>query len=356
MIDLLGDEVLPKKRKARSKKKARERYGIAEWYGKDISSMSPEERKSLALISMSKDTDKPDCPFQSSIGIKKSCSKPGGVCTLRKYQETTTGDATALVSHPIVTICPVRFLGRSANGAHPLGWVGDKMGVRRNAIIVKETPFLKTLIAKKIAPHLQNNEETDDEDEDGKKAGRIDWILVERGSETNPEPRWCALETQAVYFSGKAMEAEFEPYVSNPERVHFPAINRRPDYRSSGPKRLAPQLDVKVPVLRGWGVKLAVLIDRYFFECMYDLPHAYSSGSDLDKLDNCEVAWFVVDYDEQMKLTFSHYQYSTLDGSIKALNATAPMSKQDFYASLKLLLSNQHKKGSKVFHELAAEA
>ena len=50
---------------------------------------------------------------------------------------------------------------------------------------------------------------------------------------------------------------------------------RRPDYRSSGPKRLSPQLDVKVPVLRNWGKKVVVVIDRFFYDNMNTLADAY---------------------------------------------------------------------------------
>jgi hypothetical protein len=35
--------------------------------------------------------------------------------------------------------------------------------------------------------------------------------------------------------------------------VPFPAVQRRPDFRSSGPKRLMPQLQIKVPTISRWG-------------------------------------------------------------------------------------------------------
>ena len=45
------------------------------------------------------------------------------------------------------------------------------------------------------------------------------------------------------------MRPEFDAYAVSPTPVLFPVGRRRPDYRSSGPKRLSPQRDVKVPVL-----------------------------------------------------------------------------------------------------------
>lgn len=146
------------------------------------------------------------------------------------------------------------------------------------------------------------------------------------------------------------MGHEFNAYLNSPHEILFPVAFRRPDYRSSGPKRLAPQLSVKVPVLRGWGKKVAVLVDRYFFDCMYDLPEAYARGrSDKEKRDNCEVAWFVVDYDAEMKLRLDEYRFSTLDGSVDAMNATQPMSKEAFNTSLKALATDKKKLGKKVY-------
>ena len=65
-------------------------------------------------------------------------------------------------------------------------------------------------------------------------------------------------------------------HAAAPSPVLYPVGKRRPDYRSSGPKRLSPQLDVKVPVLRNWGKKVVVVIDRYFFDNMNELTDAYA--------------------------------------------------------------------------------
>jgi len=64
--------------------------------------------------------------------------------------------------------------------------------------------------------------------------GRIDNVLV-RPSASKLE--WCALEMQAVYFSGRSMQADFALMRTwlGPG-VPFPTGQRRPDFRSSGPK------------------------------------------------------------------------------------------------------------------------
>ena len=73
--------------------------------------------------------------------------------------------------------------------------------------------------------------------------------------------------------------------------IPFPTQVRRPDYRSSGPKRLMPQLQIKVPSLRRWGKKMAVLVDQSFYE-------ALGRMDDVGHVSNCDIAWFIVRYDE----------------------------------------------------------
>jgi hypothetical protein len=61
---------------------------------------------------------------------------------------------------------------------------------------------------------------------------------------------WCALEIQAVYFSGQSMSNEFRMLAEGEtEAMPYPAKHRRPDWRSSGPKRLLPQLQTKVTTI-----------------------------------------------------------------------------------------------------------
>lgn len=345
--------------------KAAARYGIAEWYGKNIAIMTPAERRFAALVAQGNSTDVPICPFMSTLTPGAKCNKKGGVCTIRKYDDGETGFINHVAGGTVATTCPARFLGVTANNESVLSWVSKKMLDSERSTIVKETPFLRTLLSSyaiQQRPTLSQQlgfETLEDAtipygnlalDEEGKKAGRIDWLLIDPATENDTDPKWCALETQAVYFSGDKMGPEFDAYANNPDSVLFPVGFRRPDYRSSGPKRLAPQLSVKVPVLRGWGKKVAVLVDKYFFDSMCDLPEAFIHGrSDKEKRDNCEVAWFVVDYDSEMFLTLESYRFSTLNGSVEALNATAPMSKETFNNNLRKLTVDKKKAGKKVF-------
>lgn len=346
---------------------SRGRYGIAEWFGRDVTIMSSDERERAAGIALGHIKEKPVCPFMTTLTSEPKCNKKGGVCTIRKYEVGSDGEIVIQKDGIVATVCPARFLGKNQEGHSALRWVSTKMLDTEQATIVKETPFLQQLLSSaakqkrhkaSFQPDLDISYSDSDSDsspkdalpDEGKKAGRIDWLLMDSATIGNSDPKWCALETQAVYFSGDNMGAEFSAYLNAPRSVIFPVGFRRPDYRSSGPKRLAPQLSVKVPVLRGWGKKVAVLVDRYFFESMCDLPEAYSRGrNDSEKRDNCEVAWFVVDYDQNMKLILKEIRFSTLTASVDALNATEPMSKEKFNIDLNKLVSDHRKIGKKVF-------
>jgi hypothetical protein len=218
--------------------------------------------------------------------------------------------------------------------------------------VVKETPFLR-----KVTDTQNTVDPTESESEnEAKKAGRIDWIVVNPSTLTNGELEWCAVETQALYFSGDKMRPEFDAYAAAPSPVLFPVGKRRPDYRSSGPKRLSPQLDVKVPVLRNWGKKVVVVIDRYFFENMNTLTDAFARArNDQERRDNSDVVWFVVDFDEEMRLRPSTVVFTTLESSRRALNATEPLSKADFTRELRTVI-NDATRTNKVFKASKSEA
>ena len=88
----------------------------------------------------------------------------------------------------------------------------------------------------------------------------IDQVLV---SVSGQGLKWCALEMQAVYFSGKSMENDFKDMRQwEGPGIPFPKVQRRPDFRSSGPKRLMPQLQIKVPTISRWGKKMAVVLEK----------------------------------------------------------------------------------------------
>jgi len=211
------------------------------------------------------------------------------------------------VNNMLRTSCPTRF---SQGGVIPR-WVGEIVLGHSVPSIIPEVGFLDP-------PLLEDGSPLSD-----REVGKIDNILLIPG--TQPL-QWCALELQSVYFSGEAMRNEFDLIGTDPnDELPFPAASHRPDNRSSGPKRLMPQLQTKVPSLRRWGKKMAVVIDRGFFSSL-----AMGNMRTVKHVSNCDVAWFVVRFDEAEN---GHYDLvpdslylTTLEDSVEGLTAGVPTS------------------------------
>lgn len=214
-----------------------------------------------------------------------------------------------------VCVCPSRFFEDGM--IHR--WVGE-------TILGTPVPFVLSEIG--FLDRLRPAAKQEEEDPDGDVIGRIDSVLL------HPSRRpldWCALEIQAVYFSGKAMSHEFKLLsTSTAEAFPFPAQHRRPDWRSSGPKRLLPQLQTKTPTIRTWGKKVAVVVDEPFFASLI--------GLDRERhLSNAEIVWFVVGYEPTAtgwKLIPKDTVFTKLESSVKALTGGTPLPKEKFEEQL----------------------
>ncbi|MHB1200593.1 MAG: NotI family restriction endonuclease [Polaromonas sp.] len=162
-------------------------------------------------------------------------------------------------------------------------------------------------------------------------------ILVDTSSTNEDELRWVAAEIQAVYFSGREMASEFKAISQNVadggDGLIWPTEVRRPDYRSSGPKRLMPQLQIKVPTLRRWGKKMAVLVDEAFFQSLGKMEP-------VGDLSNADIAWFRVSFSitpatRRYQIERGGVLLTTLEESVKGLTAGAPVSRAVFEARIK---------------------
>ena len=191
------------------------RYGIAEWYGHDLRSLTEHQRQELATAALS--GQQRPCPFR--LG---PCTKPGGVCSMRPY--TSDGIHIDEPAGAPVIMCPYRF----EQDAILIRWLASIVGFDPSAAMVaREVPFMVGAT--------------------GRPAGKVDLVIAAESHEL----RWYGLEIQAVYFSGPGMDAEFQLMRSAVgTRPPFPSQTRRPDWRSSSAKRLAPQLQIKVPTMR----------------------------------------------------------------------------------------------------------
>ena len=305
-------------RKAKTPKppKTRRRYSIGEWYGSPFETISPAERFRNARAEMETDTIRGlDCPFQKN----RICSKKGGVCSLRRYEQT--GEAAVSMSGPLVTTCPNRFLEKGAI----FKWIGEKLLGTDRPIILRQVGFLNRFPSVADVP-------SDDEGDSRDFIGRIDHVLVHP---TKQPLDWCPVELQAVYFSGKSMRREFNMLSQSVlSAIPFPAEQRRPDWRSSGPKRLLPQLQTKVPDIANWAKKMAVVVDEAFFDAFFGPNVPFERQKHLSL---AQVAWCVVKYvksGNRWRLEPKEIVLSKLDSSVKALTGGVPLSREQFEGQL----------------------
>ena len=333
-----------------------ERFHIAEWYGYPFHSLSDwdrvrlaqhkvggsamsktelqrmaglEEKAALGALKASdqerltklrdklakQQSDELPCPFKTS-SAHPTCHKPGGVCSIRIYSESNgvvapiAGDKGRLRS-----LCPARF--------HQDGIVFNKIGEH---LLSDPTPkragevgFLKSTGNLDSAP--------------GEDVGRIDMILVKSNAAPGAPMDWVAVEVQAVYFSGKKMSIEFDHLAETQGKFSMAQIKRRPDYRSSGVKRLMPQLLTKVPTLRRWGKKMAIVVDVPFF-------HSMGKMERVTDVSNADIVWFLVDFVEnpsggRFRLEVVEEFYTTLESATLGLTGGIPVSQGVFETRIK---------------------
>ena len=305
------------------------RFGIGEWYGKSFVKLTSDQRFELAEVALThnRQTQMP-CPFKAADG-SEICTKKGGVCSLRLY--CLVGDGSATVSRggesDLRAVCPHRF--KQDNIIYRA--IGESVLGTSSPMVANEVRFLQR--------YRRDDKTSPDSGETGSETGssqgstredvgNIDNVLVHP---TASPMRWCALEVQAVYFSGISMTSLFRSiadYQGN--GLPFPDGTRRPDYRSSAPKRLMPQLQIKVPTLRRWGKKMAVVVDAGFYRSLGQIDT-------VSNLSNCDIAWFVTDYDESgetVMLTVGEPEKQTLERAVEGLTGGFPVTLDEFESKI----------------------
>ncbi len=273
-------------------------FGMAEKYGYPITDTTPATQ----ALRRSQ-----DCPFSN-----RSCSKKrgGGVCSI-----------TDEVSFPIV--CPERFKQNSVM-YDTIATIA--FGNSANYAVLSEIPFLRS-----------------HKDGANRSAGNIDNILVHLDQQGKIVD-WCALEVQAVYFSGSEMRPEVKAFEKDGS-VLKPAP-RRPDFRSSGPKRLLPQLEIKVPTLRRWGKKMFVAIDKPFFDWLPSIDK-------VNDISNADICWlsFKLDTDSSpYQLQHDETVLATLEESRVGLVAGYSPPKSEFEADIEEAVKSKNQQKNKVIY------
>ena len=197
------------------------------------------------------------CPFNNKVPncTKDKAQDPLGVCSINHN------------SSPVIT-CPIRF--------------------REDWIITDDASdfFFPQSTSWTSLTEVRLN------DRCGKSAGNIDVVLIAYDGDGKVYD-FGALEIQAVYISGNVRNP-FNFYMSDcttnsnmdwTSQPKFP----RPDFLSSSRKRLAPQLLYKGGILHAWKKKIAVALDKNFFETLPQLK-------EVDKSE-AEIAWLIYDLD-----------------------------------------------------------
>lgn len=285
--------------------------------------MSLSERMEC-IAAVEGEIKRPPCPFKPQVkGKLQKCTKASGVCTFKAYERDEQGSVRPVEGPDgaLRCLCPERF----NEGSVVFDWIGREILKAEKPIVVAQVPFLSPEVAQEIDTTKEPKQAS--EVVSGRRqgsVGRIDHVLVH----PNLDPfRWCAAEFQAVYFSGKALREDF-PAFSDPAvtGIPFPQLVRRPDYRSSGPKRLMPQLEIKVPALSRWAKKVAVVIDEGFSEFL-------TRTKQVGDVSNCEIAWFIVGFEEdgdRVRLVARDVKFTILKDAVDGLTAGLPMKQEQF--------------------------
>lgn len=328
-----------------------ERFHIAEWYGRPFLELTDADRRELAvhkvggsalkkaevtrLIALEakevegtltlkeiqrlavlrgmldeQHQNEQPCPFRTD-STHPTCTKPGGVCSLQLLSDEG-GQVHALPGERgmVRALCPYRFHQDNTVFRH----IGERLLGNSNPRQMGEVGFLES------TGNLDS--------EPGADVGYIDMILVSPRPQAEFPLQWAPVEIQAVYFSGKEMGIEFRHITETQGVVSMPKEARRPDYRSSGPKRLMPQLQIKVPTLRRWGKKMAIVVDVPFFRSMGEMRT-------VEEVSNADIVWFLVDFPRPQhgayrELIVVEEFYTTLEAAIEGLTGGVPVSLDEF--------------------------
>ena len=281
------------------------RYGIAEWFGLSLTSLTPTQRQDLAQAALGNAPPLP-CPFQAN---QPPCRKSGGVCSLELYGEGENGRIGEPEAAPVI-ICPARF----EQDRMIIRWLAEIVGFQPDeTMMAREIPFMQSIST-------------------NKPAGKIDLVL---GRTVADRLDWYGLEIQAVYFSGHGMPSQFDILSCDNEATPpYPDKVRRPDWRSSGAKRLMPQLQVKAPTVRRWQTKMAVAVDQPFFASM-----GGPSPNPSQDVNDGDIIWLVPELvrnndNGHYQLTRGHWEVLTLEQSTDKLLGSRPITRDTFEETL----------------------
>jgi len=166
----------------------------------------------------------------------------------------------------------------------------------------------------------------------GKSAGNIDVVLVAY-DDAGKMVDFGAIDIQTPFISGDARDP-FDFYMKDPKanslmdwsaQSNYP----QPDYVSAVRQNLVPQLIFKGSILNSWKKKMAVVIDRSYFETLTNLVAV--------EKEEAEIAWFIYDLELVANGEKEHYElrrgnvvYTKFQQTLSGLSASYPDNIEHF--------------------------
>lgn len=247
------------------------------------------------------------CPFSNKVPncTKDKAKDPLGVCSIHHGDD-------------VVITCPIRFRQEWIVAEHAASF-----------FFPNGTPWT-------TLSEVRMN------DRHGNSAGNVDIVLVAYDDDGQIVD-FGALEIQAVYISGN-VRSPFTAYMIDPQQnvgmdwrssaPYYP----RPDFLSSSRKRLVPQLIYKGSILKSWGKRQAVAVDRAFYRTMTTLPTVEAHEADL--------AWFIYElqHDPQhnlFELTLTETVFTQFRPALDAITTPEVGPVEEFLAVLQGKLDEQ---------------
>jgi hypothetical protein len=250
------------------------------------------------------------CPFHNKVPscTKNSATNPLGVCSIN-------------FGNSKVITCPLRFTEDWIIASDAAKFIFDEKTVENgNWTTLRE---------------LRLN------DSIGKTAGNIDYVLVSY-DDNGKIIDFGSLEVQAVYISGNVTKP-FNYYYRNRgtklDNEWTAKDSPRPDYVSSSRKRLVPQLIFKGGILKHWGKKQTVALQKDFFNTLPPLPKAKC-------IEEAEIAWLIYDLkynttDKRYNLVQEDIFYTEFEPALDEILTPAPGIMEGFIEVLQNKLDEQ---------------
>lgn len=273
-------------------------YVAAEAQGKDTQQMTAAEASVIVqtLREFKSATNRPssfNCPFTRSL--PKCCTKAQPICSVVRADSPSAGE--------LVAVCPSRLALTVADLRKLSAYVG---------LVGDDDPAPLRLASEVSLPN---------------DSGRIDYVLINEATED-----WFALEVQTVYTSGGTITEDLRGPTADAAASASPpfVINAgHPDFRSSGPKRLVPQLYDKAPSIRDLKRPIIVLVDAWWYSQCAPLKETLDKRADANtsfQRGTHEVVWAVADLPRGQMARLRLVAPMTLDETRSALQQTSSLA------------------------------